>query len=372
MGIKIITFADIHVGVTTYGQIEPNTGLNTRVINALQSLDATIDYAIENKIEYIIIPGDVYKNNLPSPTIQNEFNIRMKRASDNNINIYIMDGNHDVSMIKTAKSALDTFKTLKVNNVYTSKLKKTYYLDNLKILMLPTYCNQQEIEDILEEETKENIPTLIAGHLTLKGAKLNDWLIEQNENAIDVEIFKRPNIIGVILGHLHKYQILNYNPLIYYTGSLQRIDFTEEKQEKGFVVLDIDGYNIDHTFVEIPSQEFFTLDMDLRESANEMNDVLEEIIINKAKLKNSIVRLRLKLNKGNNLQDNIIIQELCKYEVAKIASIQKEFDKENIVRNKDITDNITVEKALDLYFKDNEFKDELVSLGLELIKKLEG
>lgn len=372
MGIKICTTADIHIGVTTYGTIDPKTGLNTRILNCLNSIDNMIDYCIKNKINYMIIAGDAYKNNLPSPTIQNQFDARIKRASDNGIKIYIMDGNHDVSTIETARSAMDTFKTLKVDNVFQSRFKKVYYIENkLKIITLPTYCSQEEIEQILEEDNQQ-IPTIVVGHLTLKGAKLNDWLIEQNENAIDVNIFKKPNIAAVVLGHLHKYQILNNDPLIYYTGSLQRIDFTEEHQEKGFVILDIDtdNFKTKYEFIEIPSQKFFTLDINLEDSTDEMSDILKEIEDNKLQMKDCITRLRMKLNKNNNVDDRIIIKELKKNMIASIASIQKDIEKDKIVRDKNITDDITEEKALKSYFKDHENKDDIIKYGLELIETI--
>jgi exonuclease SbcD len=166
MSIKIVTFADVHIGVTTYGIIDSTTGLNTRVLNALESLDKMIDYTINNNIKYIVIPGDMYKNNLPSPNLQDEFNKRIKRAADNGITVYILSGNHDVSPLSTAKSPLETYKTLKINNVFHTRYKKTYMIENkLKLLVLPTYCNQKEIEKILEEENG-SIPTLVAGHTT--------------------------------------------------------------------------------------------------------------------------------------------------------------------------------------------------------------
>ena len=52
--MKIATFADLHVGVSTYGHIDPDTGLNTRVLDALNSFDEIIDYCINNSIKHVI------------------------------------------------------------------------------------------------------------------------------------------------------------------------------------------------------------------------------------------------------------------------------------------------------------------------------
>ena len=371
MKIKICTSADIHIGYTTYGTIDPQTGLNTRVLNALNSLDEMINYCINDSIEYLIIAGDAYKNNMPSPTLQKEFDKRIKHAADNNIKIYIMDGNHDVSMLKTANSALKTFDTLGVKNVFHSKNLKLYDIGDLQILMMPTYCNQELTEQILSKPLEK--PTLVVMHGTIKGAMLNDWLIEQNESAIDIDTLKKDNIIGVVLGHLHKHQILNKDPLIYYTGSLQRIDFTEENQEKGFVVLtyDTDNKNLDYEFIEVPSQTFHTIKLDLTHSEDEMTELFNEFENRKNKLNNSIVRLILNVNSSNKIEDNILIKKLKEYNIYHLASIQKNVVKNDIVKNKEITENITEEKALKMYFKDNKNADKIINEGLKMIQKLQ-
>lgn len=370
MGIKIATFSDFHLGVTTYGTIDANTGLNTRVINALKSLDTMIEYCITNQIKYIAFAGDMYKNNLPSPTLQRELNIRIKYAADKGITIFIMSGNHDVSPLETAKCPMDPFGTLGVNNIYHSRFEKEYYInDNLRILMLPTYCSQNEIENILQKHN-DNIRTIVVGHLTVLGAQLNDWLLEKNENAINIKIFDDKNIIAVVLGHLHKYQILGNNPLVYYTGSLQRIDFTEEFQEKGFVVLDVEDDNVSYEFVEVQSQKFFTINEDLRNVSDEMEYLMSLIEHNKDNIKNSIFRLSLHLNKDNNINDDIIIKKIKECNVTSIASIQKNTDRNETIRNAEMTELLTEEKALEMYFESNSNKDKIIKTGLEMINAL--
>lgn len=369
MGIKIATFADFHLGVTTYGTIDAKTGLNTRVINALESLDNMINYCITNKIEYIIFAGDMYKNNLPSPTLQRELNIRIKNAAKNGIKLYIQSGNHDVSPTETAKCPMDPFSTLGVENVKHTRFEKAYMINsNLRVLILPTYCGQQQIEAILDKYD-DDIKTIVVGHLTVLGAKLNDWLLEQSENAISAKVFERKNICAVVLGHLHKHQILNESPLIYYTGSLQRIDFTEEFQEKGFVVLDIDE-TVNYEFIEVKSQEFFTINVDIKDKTDEMEYITTLLEESKLKIKNSIFRLSMNLNKNNNINDDILIKQIKSYGVKSIASIQKNVDRNDSIRNVLINETITEEKALEMYFENNEYKEKIIQTGLDMINTL--
>ena len=369
--MKIITFADAHIGISTYSTIDPKTNLNTRVLDSLNGIDQIINYAEENNIKYILFAGDMFKNALPSPTLVREINKRIKASAEKGIKWIIQDGNHDVSPLETAKSALDPLSTLKVENVEHTRFEKTYMIDNnIRVLVLPTYTTQEEVENILSKYN-DNIKTIVMGHFTSLNAKLNDWLIASNEDAIDIKIFQKPNILAVVLGHLHKHQILNTNPLSYYCSSTIRTDFNEEHDKKGFVVLDIDNnYNVSYIFKEIKTQEFLSVKMDLVGEDDAQANVMAYLNHIKNDLNNKVVRVQLTLDKENNINDNEILEFLKNNNVSYIANISKIFDREQLIRNKDINEQITEEEALREYFKDNFDKDEIIKLGISIINEM--
>lgn len=369
--MKIITFADAHIGISTYSTIDPKTNLNTRVLDSLNGIDQIINYAEENNIKYILFAGDMFKNALPSPTLVREINKRIKASAEKGIKWIIQDGNHDVSPLETAKSALDPLSTLKVENVEHTRFEKTYMIDNnIRVLVLPTYTTQEEVENILSKYN-DNIKTIVMGHFTSLNAKLNDWLIASNEDAIDIKIFQKPNILAVVLGHLHKHQILNTNPLSYYCSSTIRTDFNEEHDKKGFVVLDIDNnYNVSYIFKEIKTQEFLSVKMDLVGEEDAQANVMSYLNHIKNDLNDKVVRVQLTLDKENNINDNEILEFLKNNNVSYIANISKIFDREQLIRNKDINEQITEEEALREYFKDNSDKDEIIKLGISIINEM--
>ena len=369
--MKIITFADAHIGISTYSTIDPKTNLNTRVLDSLNGIDQIINYAEENNIKYILFAGDMFKNALPSPTLVREINKRIKASAEKGIKWIIQDGNHDVSPLETAKSALDPLSTLKVENVEHTRFEKTYMIDNnIRVLVLPTYTTQEEVENILSKYN-DNIKTIVMGHFTSLNAKLNDWLIASNEDAIDIKIFQKPNILAVVLGHLHKHQILNTNPLSYYCSSTIRTDFNEEHDKKGFVVLDIDNnYNVSYIFKEIKTQEFLSVKMDLVGEDDAQANVMAYLNHIKKDLIDKVIRVQLTLDKENNIDDNEILEFLKNNNVSYIANISKIFDREQLIRNKDINEQITEEEALREYFKDNSDKDEIIKLGISIINEM--
>ena len=58
--MKILHFADLHIGVETYGHTDPSTGLSTRLNDILSALDRVVDYALENQVDLVLFCGIVH------------------------------------------------------------------------------------------------------------------------------------------------------------------------------------------------------------------------------------------------------------------------------------------------------------------------
>jgi len=80
--IKVVHFADVHLGVENYGRLDPGTGLSTRLIDFLAAIDRVIDAAIDEGADLVVFAGDAYKTRDPSPTYQREFARRVRRLSE--------------------------------------------------------------------------------------------------------------------------------------------------------------------------------------------------------------------------------------------------------------------------------------------------
>ena len=58
--IRVIHSADLHLGVETYGRINPSTGLSSRFSDFLAALDELVDYAIQNQIDLVWFELDIF------------------------------------------------------------------------------------------------------------------------------------------------------------------------------------------------------------------------------------------------------------------------------------------------------------------------
>lgn len=361
--MHILCTADIHIGQQSYSTLNPQTGLNSRIEYTLQIFDDMIDYAIKN-CDMFIFAGDMFKNNLPSPTLQDEVYKRIKKLSDHKIQTIMIDGNHDVSKLHTTKSSLKAIETFDLPYIKHTKFLDKFTYNNIHFVMLPTYTNKEELQNIVDNICE---PSILIGHFTVLGAKLNDWLVETNEANVSIETFtNNPNIKAVILGHLHKHQILNVNPLILYTGSPDRIDFTEEMDNKGFVVIDTDDYS--YNFVHNNAQKFYTIREDITHIDVNIDDYLiQNIIANANNINNAIVRLIIKLNTNQVIDEQALYNAINQYNPTYILSIQKNYTTKKYTRNTNINVGVDINQAIEIYYKDKEREKERIALAKTIV-----
>src|SRR5512137_2618895 len=114
--MKIIHFADLHLGVETFGHINPETGLSSRLEDYLKALDRVVDYAMERSVDLVLFCGDAYKSREPSQTQQREFAKRIKRLSAGGIPLFLLIGNHDLPNAIGRATTIEIFDTLSVPN----------------------------------------------------------------------------------------------------------------------------------------------------------------------------------------------------------------------------------------------------------------
>src|SRR5512136_207486 len=118
--MKIIHFADLHLGVETYGKINPETGVSTRLDDFLKAIDKLVDYALDHQIDLVLFCGDAYKSREPSQTQQREFARRIKRLSGGGVPLFLLIGNHDLPNALGRATTIEIFATLSVPNVWVA------------------------------------------------------------------------------------------------------------------------------------------------------------------------------------------------------------------------------------------------------------
>lgn len=382
--INVLHLADIHIGMENYGRLDSKTGLNSRVVDFLRRMSEAIEYALAHEVDVCIFAGDAYKNQRPNPTLQREFARRIKKLSDAGVPTVLLVGNHDMSTADRAASSLDIFHTLDVPHTIVANREKLHritcrrgqplqvaavpYPHRNRLLTHDRYrkMNIAELDRALSELMGENIkmlaeearqqpdvPTIFTGHFSVSSATLG------SERSVmlgrDVTVMK--NLLAdpvwdyVALGHIHKHQELNggAHPPIVYPGSLERIDFGEEKEPKGFVMVQLEKGKADWEFVQVKSRKFTTIRVDARKSDDPMTAVLDKI--DEFHVDDAVVRVIIAANEEQDplIEDRRI--HLALKDAGYVAGIRHDVDRHQRRRLKgDNIETLTPLDALGLYF----------------------
>ena len=75
-------------------------------------------------------------------------------------------------------------------------------------------------------------------------------------------------------GHIHRHQDLHQGaqPPVVYAGSIERIDFGEEREDKGFVWAQVEKGHTTYEFIPGPARRFVTLRLDTQQGDPQLLD----------------------------------------------------------------------------------------------------
>jgi exonuclease SbcD len=405
--LKILHFADLHLGVETYGRIDPATGLSSRLLDFLNALDQVVDFAIDNKVDLVLFCGDAYRSREPTQTHQREFAKRINRLSTSGIPIFLLVGNHDLPNAIGRATTTEIFDTLAVKNVYVSNRPDIYHIPTrsgtIQVASLPwlrrgalltreetknlTFDQiNQRLEQAMSSVIASNVskldpklPAVLAAHVWVSGAKVGSErsMTIGQEHALLLSDVANPAFDYIALGHIHQRQVLNNNPPVVYPGSLERLDFSEEKDDKGFYLVEIDpnkeaGKRLSSfDFHQVKGRRLLTIDVNIEpEDADPTAVVLKAIAEQKDKVKDAIVRLSISLpaEVESGLRDNDIRDAMKEAHYLTIAREIKRVPRLRL--GKWTAEEITPLDALKAYLKSKKITAERAKLLLKYGERL--
>ena len=127
--IRILHFADLHIGMENYGRIDPTTGVNQRVLDFVARLRDIVSAAIERDADCVIFAGDAFKTRDPNQTYQREFARQVMRLSRAGIPIVLLVGNHDTPVMEKRATSIDIFGVLDVPHVIVAASETVHIIE---------------------------------------------------------------------------------------------------------------------------------------------------------------------------------------------------------------------------------------------------
>ena len=405
--MKILHFADLHLGVESYGRIDPATGLSSRLHDFLSALDQVIDYALQNKVDLVLFCGDAYKSREPSQTQQREFARRINRLSISGIPIFLLIGNHDLPNAIGRATSTEIFDTLSVKNVYVSNRPDIYHIPTnsgtIQIASLPWLRRSallskedtknldfdqinQRLQQVLTNIIATNIsnldpklPSILAAHVWVSNAQVGSErsMTIGQEHMLLLSNVANPAFDYIALGHIHRHQVLSHNPPVVYAGSLERLDFSEEEDNKGFYVVEIEPdketgkRQVSFDFHQVTGRRFLTINISIESQDSEpTSTVLKAIAEQEDSIRDAIVRLNISLpaETEGQLRDSDIRNMLKE---AYYFSIAKDIQRETRLRlGKWTAEEISPLDALKAYLESKKVSPQRTRLLLKYSEKL--
>ncbi len=380
--MKIIHFADVHLGMENYGKFDPETGLSSRLADFLNSFEFLVDFAKKENVDLVLFAGDAFKTREPSPTYQKAFASKIYELASANIPVVLLVGNHDFPGALGKAHTLEIYPTLNIKNVFmvSDEVKMIETRSgSIQVAGLPWFTKQQlltreemklSLEKIqgklakvlaekvvyLSSKIDSKIPSVLLAHATVEGATFGSErsVMIGSDIVLPLASLRQSRFNYVGLGHIHKFQELSKNPPVIYAGSIERIDFGEEKENKGFVLVEMETKNhkiqTDWKFITTPARRFLTIRVKIGEEDDTDKKIFDSIA--KEKIEDAIVKVIIEVDeeKTSEISESRIRTLLEK--ASYIAGINREVKSHERTQIK------------------NGFSDELASLDtLGILKK---
>jgi DNA repair exonuclease SbcCD nuclease subunit len=296
--IKFIHTADIHLGKKLSCNSSKNSELENIFTEATeQAFQNLVDLAVREAIDFILIAGDLYDREARSIKSSRFFLEQCQHLKMNDIEIYIISGNHDPAGVENEVFELpENVNYFSSENVETIKYKK----DNKLAARILGQSYRQKFENrmmynyyTVPDQSVFNIALL---HTALN--KDNNRYVPVNKS----ELLTKNEIHYWALGHIHQYQKINQKPSINFSGTLQSHNISEQGS-KGAILVEVDSnLKIKENFIPLAPVIFKETVIDL-EKENKLDNItdLEQLIsknlaglLNEIKAKNESRKYKIR------------------------------------------------------------------------------
>ena len=341
--MKLMHLSDLHLGKLVLEQ--------SMIDDQKYILNQIIDIVKKEKVDIVLIAGDVYDKSIPTIEAVNLFSNFLTKLYKLKVLVFVISGNHDSKDRLSFGNELFVDNGIYIEGIFNGNLRCKTINDKygkLNIYMLP-FIKPVEIKRFYPDEiidTYEDAIKCILKHSSINKSERNIIMVHQFVTSlgeavirsdsesislggidnIDVTLFK--DFDYVAMGHIHGPQKVG-RETVRYSGSPLKYSFSEVNQKKSVCIIEFNSKG-DINIFKIPLIPI----RDMRVIKGPFDKLISKEIIN--------------LENKNDYLDVILTDD--DYIINAIGKLRKfypnilKLEYENKISNNEVLDNIDIDK----------------------------
>ncbi len=355
--MRFVHIADMHFDAP-FTSLNLKEGLgDKRRLEQRNAFKRVIEYIKENKIEYLLISGDLYEHEYVKKSTIDYIAKLFNEIPETKI--FISPGNHDPYIKNSYYNNYDFG-----DNVYifrNSNIER-YEDENVNIYGMAFnefYMNESPLENIVLPYS--NKPSVLLSHCDLNGSKDKEGfsynpILESKLNSVGFDY--------CAIGHVHKNNINNQNR-IYYPGSTISLGF-DELGNHGMIVGEVTKDKFNMAFIELDERNFEELIITVDELFSK--EELIEKILNYSYNEMTMYKIILVGNRNFEINTRDILRAVSQTNILKVKDKTKlNYNLEELSKQNNLK-GIFVKEVLNMYNQGlctEEEYQKAIEIGLE-------
>jgi len=256
--VRFIHAADFHLDASLSGSSMNARQRKERQRELLDTFISVIDKAIGEKVDFLIIAGDLFEHRTVRRSTIEEIYRQFQRIP--HIPIFITPGNHDPLLANSYYRILKWPAHVHIFGGHFQKIELSDLSVDLYGFGYESYrITNNPFETLsIEKNSHYKILTFHGSYLPGKGVK-DDYL------SFTQDLIPSLEVDYIALGHFHECRRIEgrgEKPVCFYSGCPEPIGF-DEMGEKGVLLVELDGSRIGTSFIRTQKRQYHTVQLDL-------------------------------------------------------------------------------------------------------------
>lgn len=250
--MKFLHLSDLHIGkrVNEFSMLEEQEYI----------LNKILEIADSEKVESVIIAGDVYDKTVPATEAVQVFDRFLSELAARKLHVFIISGNHDSAERVAFGSKIMEYSNIHISPVYNGNISPVRISDSfgdIYVYMLPFVkpahvrrfsdneitCSNDAVRVAVEKmNVNPECRNILVAHQFVTGASLSgaeEFAVGGSDN-VDADIFSIFDYVA--LGHIHRPQNVK-GKKIRYCGSQLKYKADEVNQTKTVTIMELNEKN---------------------------------------------------------------------------------------------------------------------------------